>query len=118
LYRVRLTEAQRAELQRRTRDVKLLPRTRDRLEMVRLADAAWSIPRIAVHLHQSEKRVRYWVKGFLTGGFGGLPDQPHVGQMSQLTPGLVLQSHFSLVAGPTAPIVAAFGAHLMPATPS
>jgi transposase len=89
LYRVYLTEAQRAELQRRTRDVKLLPRTRDRLEMVRLADAGWSIPRIAGHLRQSEKRVRYWVKRFLAGGFDGLPDQPHVGQSSRLTPVLV-----------------------------
>lgn len=44
-----------------------MPRTRDRLEMVRLADAGWSIPRSSVHLRQSEKRVRYWVKRL----FGG-----------------------------------------------
>lgn len=89
MYRVHLTEAQRAELQRRTRDPKSLPRTRNRLEMVRLADLGWSIPRIAGYLRQSDMRVRYWVKQFLASGFDGLPDQPHVGQQSRLTPVLV-----------------------------
>lgn len=89
LYRVHLTEAQRGELHRRTRDPKIMPRTRDRLEMVRLSDAGWSIPQIAAHLQVSEKRVRYWIKQFLTGSFDALPDQPHVGQQSRLTPALV-----------------------------
>ena len=89
LYRVHLSEAQRGELQRRTRAPKVMPRTRDRLEMVRLADAGWSIPKIAVHLRLSEKRVRYWIKQFLTGGFDALPDQPHPGQPSRLTPALI-----------------------------
>ena len=89
MYRVHLTEAQRVELQRRTRDPNVLPRTRDRLEMVRLSAAGWRIPKIAVHLQVSEKRARYWIKQFLTGGFDALPDQPHVGQQSRLTPALV-----------------------------
>jgi transposase len=89
LYRVHLTEEQRTELQRRTRDPKTRPRTRDRLEMVRLADAGWSVPKIAAHLGISEKRVRHWVKQFLGGGFAALPDQPHPGQQSRLTPALV-----------------------------
>jgi putative transposase len=89
LYRVHLTEAQRVELQQRTRDPSVMPRTRDRLEMVRLSDAGWSIPKIAVHLRVSEKRVRYWIKQFLAGSFDALPDQPHVGQPSRLTPALV-----------------------------
>ena len=89
LYRVHLTEAQRDELQHRTRESGLASRTRDRLEMVRLADAGWSIPRIAGVLRISEVRVRYWIKRFLTGGFGALPDQPHLGQTSALTPALV-----------------------------
>jgi putative transposase len=79
----------RAELQQGTRAPKIMPRTRDRLEMVRLSDAGWSIPRIALHLRISEKRVRFWIKQFLTGGFDALPDQPHVGQQSRLTPALV-----------------------------
>ena len=89
LYRVHLTEEQRADLQARTRDPQTKPRTRDRLEMVRLADAGWSIPQIAGHLRISEKRVRYWIKQFLGGGFAALPDQPHVGQASRLTPALL-----------------------------
>lgn len=89
MYRVHLTEAQRAELSQRTRDPQVMPRTRDRLEMVRLSDAGWSIPQIALHLRISAKRVRYWVKQFLAGGFDALPDQPHVGQTSRLTPELV-----------------------------
>ena len=89
MYRVHLTEGQRAELQQRTRAPQIMPRTRDRLEMVRLADAGWSIPKITVHLRLSEKRVRYWIKQFLTGGFDALPDQPHVGQQSRLTPVLL-----------------------------
>ena len=86
LYRVHLTEEQRAELQRRTRAPGLMPRTRDRLEMVRLSDAGWSIPKIARHLRLDEQRVRYWIKRFLAGGFAVLPDQPHRGQPSRLTP--------------------------------
>src|SRR5437763_1899369 len=86
LYRVHLTEEQRAELQRRTRTPGLLPRTRDRLEMVRLADAGWSIPKIALHLRLDEQRVRHWIKRFLAGSFAALPDQPHCGPPSRLTP--------------------------------
>ncbi len=89
MYRVHLTEEQRNELQRRTRDPQLKSRTRDRLELVRLSDAGWSIPQISRHLRSSEKRVRYWIKQFLAGGFEALPDQPHVGQSSRLTPALL-----------------------------
>lgn len=89
MYRVHLTEEQRDELQRRTRSPQVQPRTRDRLEMVRLSDAGWSVPQIARHLRLSEKRVRYWVKQFLAGGFAALPDQPHLGQQSRLTPALI-----------------------------
>ena len=63
-----------------------MPRTRDRLEMVRLSDAGWSIPKIARHLNIDEQRVRHWIKAFLAGGFDALPDKPHPGQKSSLTP--------------------------------
>ena len=89
LYRVQLTEEQRIELQRRTRTADLQPRTRDRLEMVRLADAGWRAPQIARHLRLSPRRVRFWLKQFLEGGFDALPDQPHPGQTSRLTPALL-----------------------------
>jgi transposase len=89
LYRVHLTEEQREELRRRTRTPSTMPRTRDRLEMVRLADAGWRVPQISELLRVSPRRVRFWLKRFLTEGFDGLPDQPHLGQQSQLTPELV-----------------------------
>ena len=88
MYRVHLTEEQRHELQRRAHEPGVMPRTRDRLEMVRLADASWSIPRIAQHLGICEKRVRHYIKAFLSEGFDALPDKPHPGQSSALSPAI------------------------------
>jgi transposase len=99
LYRVHLSEAKREELKRRTRTPHLKPRTRDRLEMVRLADAGWRIPRIAAHLRVSPERVRFWIKAFLDGGFDALPDQPHPGRPSRLTPALLASLREELAKG-------------------
>jgi transposase len=57
--------------------------------MVRLADAGWSVPRIARHLGQHEQTVRTWVKAFLAGGFDALPNKPRGGDRSALTPGIL-----------------------------
>lgn len=89
MYRACLSDTQREELQRRAHEKGVMPRTRDRLEMVRLSDAGWSIPKIAVHLRMSEKRVRHWIKTFLTSGFEALPDRPHPGQSSALTEAMI-----------------------------
>ena len=88
MYRVRLTDAQREELRRRSHDPGVKPRTRDRLEMVRLSAAGWGVPRIAQQFGLCEATVRSWIKAFLTGGFDALPDQPHPGQPSSLTPAM------------------------------
>jgi transposase len=56
--------------------------------MVRLSAAGWSPPKIAAHLQVSEKRVRHYLKAFLAGGFDALPDRPHPGQASPLTPAI------------------------------
>jgi transposase len=85
MYRITLTEEQRAELRARTRQAGIAPSTRDRLEMVRLSDAGWSVPRIARHLGQHEHTVRAWVKAFLAGGFDALPNKPRGGKESALT---------------------------------
>src|SRR5437867_3975083 len=82
---IRLDEAARQELNRRAQAPDTKPRTRTRLEMVRLSDAGWSIPKIARHFGLSQRCVRLWIKAYLTGGFDALPDQPHVGQQSKLT---------------------------------
>jgi transposase len=85
MYRVCLTDEQRLELRRRTHAPAVAPRTRDRLEMVRLADQGFTIPHIARILTISEPRVHHWIKQFLDGGFDALPDPPHLGQRSALT---------------------------------
>lgn len=86
MYRIHLDPQGRQELQWRTHAPNVQPRTRDRLEMVRLSDAGWSIPKIAGHLGLCEKTVRRWLKTFLAEGFDALPDQPHPGQRSALMP--------------------------------
>ena len=85
MYRVIFDEDARRELIRRARDPKITPKTRDRLEMLRLSDAGWSIPKIARYLRQHEQTVRYWIKAFLLGGFDALVDLPHPGKPSAIT---------------------------------
>ncbi len=89
MYRVTLTNAQRTELRQRPRQRGLAPSTRDRLEMVRLADAGWSAPRIARHLGQHEQTVRAWLKAFLDRGFDALVNKPRGGKHSALTPAIL-----------------------------
>jgi transposase len=111
LYRVHLTEAQRQELKQLTRTAGLAPRTRERLEMVRLSDAGWSVPQIAQCLQAHPQTVRYWIKRFLTHGFAGLPDQPHPGQPSAFTPAILEALRQELAKGDrtwTAPQLAAW----------
>lgn len=82
MYRVHFTEEQYQQLQRRTHQPDVAPRTRDRLEMVRLSALGWGIPKIARHLGQHEQTVRSWIKAFLDGGFEALADKPPTGQKS------------------------------------
>lgn len=89
MYRVTLTDEQRLELNRRAHQPDIAPCTRDRLEMVRLADAGWHIPRIAKHLGQHEQTVRHWIKAYLQDGFDALKDKPHGGSTSALTPAVL-----------------------------
>jgi hypothetical protein len=72
MIRVILTPAQRDELRARTHRPDVTPRVRDRLEMIRLSDAGWSIPRIAGHLGCHEQTVRRHVAAFLAAGFAAL----------------------------------------------
>src|SRR3569623_558013 len=85
MYRITLTEAQQCELRQRSHQSDLAPSTRDRLEMVALSVAGWSVPRIARHLRQHEQTVRAWIKAFLRGGFAALVNQPRGGGQSVLT---------------------------------
>jgi transposase len=85
MYRITLTDEQRQELRERTRQAGLAPSTRDRLEMVRLSDAGWSVPKIACHLGPHEQTVRTWIKAFRDGGFAALPNKPRGGKESALS---------------------------------
>ncbi len=85
MIRVELTPAQRDDLRARTRKPGIRPRTRDRLEMIRLADAGWTVPRIARHLGRHEQTVRTSVKAFLADGFDALPDRPRPGRPPVVT---------------------------------
>src|ERR1700684_1812848 len=89
MYRVNLTDEQRLELHRRTHERSAPPSLRDRLEMVRLSDAGWGIPKSARHLCQHEQTVRRWIKAFAFGGFDALADKPRGGKTSALTPAIV-----------------------------
>jgi transposase len=102
MYQVRLSDEQRRELQRRAHAPDVMPRTRDRLEMVRLSDAGFTLPWIARHLDHSEVRVRYWIQQFLAGGFDALPDQPHPGQTSALTPEILAAVQAEMAQSPQA----------------
>jgi transposase len=53
--------------------------------MVRLSDLGWSVPRIAAYLGKHEQTVRRYVKAFLAGGWGVLPDRPRPGRPPTLT---------------------------------
>jgi transposase len=86
MYRVHLDENQRQQLRQRTRRRPLAPATRDRLEMVRLCNAGWSIPTIARHLQVHDQTVRRWIKAFLSDGLDGLEDKPRPGKPSGIGP--------------------------------
>jgi len=85
MYHVHFDDAARQELIRRTHQHNIAPSTRDRLEMLRLSDAGWSIPRIALHLSLHEQTVRRWIKTFLLAGFDALIDPPRPGKPSAIT---------------------------------
>lgn len=97
MYRVSLTAEQMSELNRLCRDPKTKPPTRSRLEMLRLANVGWSIPKIAVHLDVTESRVRHWVKAFLADGFSALENKTSPGRKCKLTPQIL--AHLKQVVG-------------------
>ncbi len=99
MYRITLTDEQRHELHRRTRRPGIAPSTRDRLEMVRLSDAGWSVPRIARHLGLHEQTVRAWIKAFLDGDFDALVNNPRAGKTSALTPAILTAVRAELAQG-------------------
>lgn len=99
MYRIILTDDQRQELRHRTRQAGIAPSLRDRLEMVRLADAGWSVPKIAQHLGSHENTVRAWVKAFIATGFDALRNKPRGGDTSDVTPAMLETVRTEIVKG-------------------
>src|ERR1700675_1626877 len=85
MFHVVLSAVQREELRARSHRSGLRPEVRDRLEMLRLSDAGWSVPHIAEHLGLHEQTVRRYVKAFLQGGFDALEPRPRSGRPPRLT---------------------------------
>ena len=83
MIRVALTAAEHEDLRARSRTA--APRERDRLGVLRLADAGWRVPRIARHLGRHEQTVRRHLKAFLAHGFAALPDRPRPGRPPRAT---------------------------------
>ncbi len=99
MYHITLTDQQRQELQQRTRKAGIAPSTRDRLEMVRLSDTGWSVPRIARHLGIHEQTVRLWIKAFIAGGFDTLTNKPRGGDTSDVTPTILEAARAEIAKG-------------------
>ncbi len=75
MLHIQLDDATRTELQA-LRQTPLLPRSRDRLEMLFLSDAGWSPPRIAAHLGCDAQTVRTTLHGFQRRGRAALFPAP------------------------------------------
>ena len=99
MYRITLTAEQRHDLQSRTRQPGIAPSTRDRLEMVRLSDAGWSVPQIARHLGMHEQTVRLWIKAFIAGDFAALVNKPRGGDTSDVTPAMLEAARAEIAKG-------------------
>src|SRR3712207_2263383 len=86
MLRIHLSPAQRDELRARTRQPGLAPQTRDRVEMVRLADAGWRVPQIGRHLGYHKQTTRKYLQAFQAAGFDRLVDRPRPGRPARVTP--------------------------------
>jgi transposase len=76
MIRIQLDDTTRSELQALRRTA-LPPTARDRLEMVLLAEAGWSPPRIAAHLRRYPQTVRKVLHDFRRRGAPAFqPDRP------------------------------------------
>ena len=75
MYRVCLTEEQRQQLAERTQHKTTAPKMRARLEMLRLSDKGWIVPRIAAHLDVHKQTV-VGQRGRMSVAIGGRGEQP------------------------------------------
>ena len=76
MIHVQLTPEQRDAVSALRRDPIVLPKERDRVEMVLLSDQGWSVPQIASHLGYCNASVRRIFKQFAEEGLSALRCKP------------------------------------------
>src|SRR3981081_3247302 len=89
MLHVNLDESARYELNHRAHQVGISPHIRDRIEMVRLSHAGWTIAQISEHLLIGEQRVKFWINSYIEGGIEALSDKPRSGRPPIASPELL-----------------------------
>ena len=69
-----------AEVERRLRQRDLVPRVRERLEMVKGVALGYNLDQIATWTGRSVRRIPYWLRRFAEHGLDALADDPRAGR--------------------------------------
>ena len=75
-----ISAEQRARVEEKLRGRELLPRTRERLEMVKAAALGHTLEEIVRWSGRSPRTVRFWLDRFVGVGAAGLADAPRAGR--------------------------------------
>lgn len=75
-----ISDEQRARVEEKLRGRGLLPRTRERLEMVKAAALGHTLGEIVRWSGRSPRTVQFWLDRFVAVGAAGLADAPRVGR--------------------------------------
>src|SRR5918993_1844325 len=76
MFRISFTPEERAAVEALRRDPMLRPADRDRVEIVLLAAAGWTVPQLASHFHCCQQTVRRLLHRFAADGLPALRHQP------------------------------------------
>jgi putative transposase len=76
MLRISFTPQERAAVEALRRDPTLRPADRDRVEMVLLSAAGWTVPQLASHFHCCQQTVRRLLHRFSIEGLPALRHQP------------------------------------------
>lgn len=75
-----ISDEQRAKVEEKLRGRGLLPRTRERLEMVKAAALGHEMDAIVRWSGRSPRTIRFWLERFVAFGVSGLADAPRAGR--------------------------------------
>lgn len=82
-----ISDEQRARVEEKLRGRDLLPRTRERLEMVKAAALGHTLEAIVAWSGRSPRTIRFWLDRFVIDGASGLADAPRVGRPARADAG-------------------------------